>query len=367
MNLKRIIPVATKLVGVKLLTKEETIKSLMGSELFYRSGETLVIEPAKTWGVAPVDYTSTQIAEYGEIGVFKIPGSEKVKILNYGGVRINNEVLNLDFGSSLFIKSLVQWDRRPNIEVENCIVLWSHYWGNGYFDFMFFVFAKFLRIASALSSKQLSTVKIAYPLVNTSFEKDLWEIVGVKEEQIIDTRKFNIKAQNYYVANTQRSWWFQHKTDIKLAQQIIKKINIERKPEYRFVYISRKGRRQLTNENELRGILEELGFNFIEDKPRSITEQMTIFNNAEIIIGPHGAAFANLLWCKPGTQLIELFPRVYYPSYFRSLAQSLEVKYGAIFEDDLLLTHFKNLKADLTIDPQIIKTVLKERIAACNI
>ena len=35
-------------------------------------------------------------------------------------------------------------------------------------------------------------------------------------------------------------------------------------------------------------------------------DQVKIFNNAEIIIGLHGAAFANLCFCKPGTKVVEL-------------------------------------------------------------
>ena len=35
-------------------------------------------------------------------------------------------------------------------------------------------------------------------------------------------------------------------------------------------------------------------------------DQVKIFNNAEFIIGLHGAAFANLCFCKPGTKVVEL-------------------------------------------------------------
>ena len=37
-----------------------------------------------------------------------------------------------------------------------------------------------------------------------------------------------------------------------------------------------------------------------------LRDQVKIFNNAEIIVGLHGAGFANLCFCKPGTKIIEL-------------------------------------------------------------
>ena len=36
--------------------------------------------------------------------------------------------------------------------------------------------------------------------------------------------------------------------------------------------------------------------------------QITLFNNAKIIIAQHGAGLFNLIYCKPNTKIIEIFP-----------------------------------------------------------
>ena len=36
------------------------------------------------------------------------------------------------------------------------------------------------------------------------------------------------------------------------------------------------------------------------------TDQVTLFHNAECIVGLHGGGFANIAFCKPGTKIIEL-------------------------------------------------------------
>ena len=37
-------------------------------------------------------------------------------------------------------------------------------------------------------------------------------------------------------------------------------------------------------------------------------KQIHLFQNAKIIIGAHGAAFANLIFCKPNTKVLDIIP-----------------------------------------------------------
>ncbi len=79
------------------------------------------------------------------------------------------------------------------------------------------------------------------------------------------------------------------------------------------IYIDRKDSssntknlRSITNENEVKKILNKYGFQSITMSDLSFIEQILIFNNAKIITGLHGAGFANLCFCKPNTKIIEL-------------------------------------------------------------
>src|SRR5690606_37688562 len=103
------------------------------------------------------------------------------------------------------------------------------------------------------------------------------------------------------------------------------------------VYMSRKGRREIENEDELVELLKKFNFIIIEDKERSVEEQIYIYRNASFIIGPHGASFANVIWCKPGTYLYELFSKSWAPDYFLYLVKINEMQYAA-YQDD---THEK--------------------------
>ena len=66
-----------------------------------------------------------------------------------------------------------------------------------------------------------------------------------------------------------------------------------------------KNLRLIINENEVKQFLTKNGFENIILGNMHFRDQVKIFNSAEIIVGLHGAGFANLCFCKPGTKIIE--------------------------------------------------------------
>ena len=65
-------------------------------------------------------------------------------------------------------------------------------------------------------------------------------------------------------------------------------------------------RRAVLNEDEVLGLLEPAGFEAVTMDGRSIGEQATMFASADVVVATHGAALANLVFCRPGTAVIEL-------------------------------------------------------------
>ena len=75
------------------------------------------------------------------------------------------------------------------------------------------------------------------------------------------------------------------------------------------LYLSRgsESSRSISNEEELLVFLEKYGFTKIQLEKYSVAEQVNLFRNAEIVFGPHGAGFSNIVFCKKGTKIIEVF------------------------------------------------------------
>ena len=66
--------------------------------------------------------------------------------------------------------------------------------------------------------------------------------------------------------------------------------------------------RRVTNDQELAAALRASGFEIVAPGQLTFGEQVEIFSSAEFVVAPHGAALANLLFCTPGTRVLE-FPR----------------------------------------------------------
>ena len=81
-----------------------------------------------------------------------------------------------------------------------------------------------------------------------------------------------------------------------------KKIYIDRKDSS----ANTKNLRIIINDNDVKSFLRNEGFSPITLGNYHFKDQVRIFNNADFIIGLHGAGFANLCFCKPDTKVIDL-------------------------------------------------------------
>jgi tetratricopeptide (TPR) repeat protein/capsular polysaccharide biosynthesis protein len=87
----------------------------------------------------------------------------------------------------------------------------------------------------------------------------------------------------------------------------------------RRLYVSRQKTRdrRVVNEASIVQLLESKGFTIVYLEDCTIVEQAQLFHNAELIISPHGSGLTNLVFCRPTTQVIELFsPNYVYPCYW---------------------------------------------------
>jgi hypothetical protein len=88
------------------------------------------------------------------------------------------------------------------------------------------------------------------------------------------------------------------------------------------IYLTRERarRRKVTNEPELWTELEKSGFVKVPLEELAWPEQINAFRHAKVVVAPHGAGLANLVFCQPGTRVVELFNRSYLHGCFWRLA-----------------------------------------------
>lgn len=98
-------------------------------------------------------------------------------------------------------------------------------------------------------------------------------------------------------------------------------------------YVSRAktSMRRILNEAELDPILERNGFTKVTLEDLSMAHQVELFRRAEVIVSPHGAGLTTIMFCRPGTRILEIFPREgLHSSAFMRLATLCGLPYGYV-------------------------------------
>ena len=75
-----------------------------------------------------------------------------------------------------------------------------------------------------------------------------------------------------------------------------------------YVYRNPAGHRSLRNNDEVLAKMTQLGFKAVDPGMLSFEDQVRVFSNARAVVGVHGAGMTNILWCRPGTTVLELYP-----------------------------------------------------------
>jgi hypothetical protein len=90
----------------------------------------------------------------------------------------------------------------------------------------------------------------------------------------------------------------------------------------RRLWLSRHGasRRPVWGEAECLRQLERFGLTPVDPSTLGLRRQAALMTGAELVVAPHGAALANLVFAPPGTDVLELHHPDYAPPYFHTLA-----------------------------------------------
>lgn len=118
------------------------------------------------------------------------------------------------------------------------------------------------------------------------------------------------------------------------------KSKVDSKTNLKKIFISRldSKRRSIINEGEISLFLAKYGFITVCPGEFSVMDQIKIFSNADIIIGPHGMGTANFLTCKFPKALIEIFSASFIRIAYYRMCQQKSCAYGAYIVDPLDLS-----------------------------
>lgn len=101
---------------------------------------------------------------------------------------------------------------------------------------------------------------------------------------------------------------------------------------FKKIYVPRRHSRRVANDQELWAVLAKLGFVRLDTDAMPLGEQIAAFENASHVVAPHGAALTNLLFCRPGTHVLELFPKFGGSASYYALAAGTDLNYSCFID-----------------------------------
>lgn len=231
--------------------------------------------------------------------------------------------------------------RNDCLELPTAISLACHMSGN-YYHFMFQVASKFYLLSQIdinpgipiiVDEKVLQVPQLKEVIDALNIENR--KIVPIRSNQLCRIKRLYILSEaNVIVPNSfsmdnyrTENFAFDKKSLEYLKNTIIKRIPPSEDVYPKRIFISRKDcSRRRCNEEEIEKVVKQFGFETINMENLTIAQQISLFSNAEHIIGGSGAAFTNLLYCSRDTKATMLLSGPNNITCFSSLGIVNDVK-----------------------------------------
>ena len=236
--------------------------------------------------------------------------------------------------------------------------------GENYFHWLLDILPKIIIYQNNLSLKNINYFYLP-PLKSSQIES--LKLLGIAKERILNSKIYkHIKADKIIFIT--HPWYDKgkfHDQSWNLPVWIIKCIRknfLKYKKKFfcsNRILIDRSESNfkhcQIINKDEIETFLIKKGFKIYKIGKYSFAKQIFMFWNAKCIIGAHGAAFTNLIFCKPNTKIIEFMPFNHPGKNYERISKINKLNYLNIFSEKKYL---KNKYGDIYVDLNILKKKL---------
>lgn len=260
----------------------------------------------------------------------------------------------------------------PAVDVPETVAVLTFVWSRNYFHWMIDVLARLdlLRRSGLHIDKYIVTGPEVYP-----FQTETLGLLGVPARQLLRTYDgFHIRAKTLVVpslevyrllpftANPTPFWAYEF-----LRAEMMKKIDASGPKAGTRLYISRASarHRKVVNESEVTRLLAARGFRSVTLEGMPIAEQVRLFASAEIVIAPHGAGLTNVIYCRPGTKVVDIYPTNYMYPCFWHLSNYAGLDYHYLIGQGKRLTaaegigHVGYVHDDIAVDIPALTAMLR--------
>lgn len=199
-----------------------------------------------------------------------------------------------------------------------------------------------------LSGIELDSIdNFVVPNYKSDFHKETLNILGIPENKIIDGSKYpHVKADRLVFSSYPGIICCPTKWATDFLRSKFLSAAAKSKLEHpERIYISRRivGNRRIINESEVIEVLDKLGFVTITAESISIAEKISLMSSAKVIVTPHSGGGTNLLFCNPGTKVIEIFTPNNVGMCYYIMSHHLGLEYYYLIGDGIPCAYLRHL------------------------
>ena len=211
--------------------------------------------------------------------------------------------------------------------------------GHNYFHFIFDILPKIYLLNSKIDLKKVDYFYVSDP---KKWQIKIFGILGINKKKLLSSKEYkHILAEEIYAVD--HPWynkgyvqkncqkipkWIVHKNR-KLFLNNNKKNNTNKK-----IFLDRSDSKynhcQIKNLKDIKKLILEKKFKIYKPEILSFEQQINLFKDSSIIIGAHGAALSNIIFCKPGTKVIEIIPADHPNRKAERVSKILKLRYFRI-------------------------------------
>ena len=112
--------------------------------------------------------------------------------------------------------------------------------------------------------------------------------------------------------------------------------------------------RRVLNQTELAHVLKKEGFSLYTMENLTFVDQIRLFRSSEFIVTAHASSLVHLVFCEPGTTILEIYPNIPGKNHFYDLARKMGHRYNRF----TALDSFDEKTEDLTVTLPVFRDVI---------
>lgn len=262
-----------------------------------------------------------------------------------------------------------QTEKLPPLQpIQGRVAVLSGLSGNVYFHWMVDVLPRL----ELLRQSGIDFDQIDWFLVNSqraSFQRETLTRLGIPEFKILESDQFpHIQAQQLIVPSFPGYMGWLQPWAIDTLRRWFLPGSYHSTVDYpERIYISRGDARyrRILNEDEVIEMLRPWGFVIVQLESLSFSQQVALFAQAKVILGSHGSGLTNIVFCQPGTQVIEWVSPHYNRHYYWVISQYLGLKHYSVTGEGFscyplrLLMYQNSLTEDIWVNLVSLKRLLE--------